>query len=467
MPNVNEQKTVCVQGLGYVGLPVAVAIASALRGDGSPVFRVIGVDLPTEGGRAIIDAVNDGRMPFHTSDESLVTALAGARERGNLSATDDPEAFQRADVVMVDIPLDLVEDEMGPSADFESFRKGIRIVGEKVSSNTLVIVETTTPPGTCERIVLPELVEAFIARGLSEQDVMLAHSFERVMPGKNYLESITNYWRVYAANTDRAADACKKFLSDFINTKDYPLTRVSSLTTSETVKIMENSYRAATIAFADEWGRFCESVGVDAFEIIDAIRVRPTHSNIRTPGLGVGGYCLTKDPAFAEISARRIFNFAGLEFPMSGGALKINREMPMATVRKVRELIGSFEGKKILLCGVTYRPDVDDTRESPSQIFFEAASAEGAEFICHDPMTSSWPETNAPIQDVFPAFHGFDAVVFAVPHQMYREMDFRKMLNGSKPVIFDANNVLTTEQGQQIRNAGALFSSIGRGEGAA
>ena len=116
------------------------------------------------------------------------------------------------------------------------------------------------------------------------------------MPGKNYFDSIVNYWRVYAGIDDESAKKCEKFLKKIINTKDYPLTRLSDTTSSETAKVLENSYRAANIAFIEEWGRFAEDIGIDIFEIIESIRMRPTHSNIRQPGFGVGGYCLTKDP---------------------------------------------------------------------------------------------------------------------------------------------------------------------------
>src|SRR5439155_14626233 len=144
-----------------------------------------------------------------------------------------------------------------------------------------------------------------------------------------------------------------RFLSCFINVRDYPLTRVGSTTASETGKLLENSYRATTIAFMEEWGRFAEANGIDLFEVIDAIRVRPTHSNMRQPGFGVGGYCLTKDPHFGAISARQLFGRSDLTFPFSTQAISVNAAMPIGTVDRLECLLGgSLRGKTVLLLGV-------------------------------------------------------------------------------------------------------------------
>ena len=144
------------------------------------------------------------------------------------------------------------------------------------------------------------------------------------MPGKDYFNSIINYWRVYSGINDESADRCRDFLETVISTNEYPLTRLKKTTASEISKVLENSYRATTIAFMEEWGRFAEAVDVDLFEVVDAIRMRPTHSNMRQPGFGVGGYCLTKDPYFAMLASRELFNRNDLEFPFSTMAVRLN-----------------------------------------------------------------------------------------------------------------------------------------------
>ena len=121
------------------------------------------------------------------------------------------------------------------------------------------------------------------------------------MPGKNYLDSLINAQRVYAGLNKRSESSCKKFFSKIINTKKYPLQKLNSIEECETAKLLENSYRAINIAFIEEWGIFAENIGVNLFEVLNAIKIRPTHSNIRKPGLGVGGYCLTKDPLMGYV----------------------------------------------------------------------------------------------------------------------------------------------------------------------
>src|SRR5919108_4035915 len=316
--------TVCVQGLGFVGAAMATAVATARDPRGEHLFNVVGVELPTAEGRAKVDALNAGRFPLATSDAELTAAVEAAHARGNLVATCDKRAFSLASVTVVNVPLDLTDGREGRSVDFEAFRAAIRTLGTYMPPGSLVVVETTVPPGTCERVVAPQIEAALAQRGLPWDAILLAHSPERVTPGANYLASMIHYWRIYAGHTDEAADACEAFLSKIVNVDDYPLMRLHSTTASETAKVLENSYRATTIAFMEEWGRFAEAVGIDLFEVIEAIRMRPTHSNIRQPGFGVGGYCLTKDPLFAEIAARDLFDRGDLSFPFSSEAVAVN-----------------------------------------------------------------------------------------------------------------------------------------------
>ena len=144
----------------------------------------------------------------------------------------------------------------------------VETLGEKIEPNTLVIVETTVPPGTCENLVLPTLRRKFRERGFDEQSVRLAHSYERVMPGEKYLDSIINYWRVFAAVDEASSAECETFLSKVINTEDYPLRKLSSMTASETAKIVENTYRAINnIALVDEWSQFAEIANINLNEV--------------------------------------------------------------------------------------------------------------------------------------------------------------------------------------------------------
>jgi UDP-N-acetyl-D-glucosamine dehydrogenase len=454
---------VAVQGLGFVGSAMAVAVASARNDDGGPAFDVVGVDLPTPDGNAKIAALNAGRLPFETTDLNLRRKVEEAHRIGNLVATSDPRAYEQASVVVVDVPLDVVRNGARPTVDFGPFRKAIRTLARHMTPGALVLVETTVPPGTCEKVVVPELAGGLVERGLPRDALLVAHSYERVMPGPAYLESITHFWRSYAGHTPAAAAACEAFLSQVIDVENYPLTRLGSTTASEMGKVIENSYRATTIALMEEWGRFAEATGVDLFEVIEGIRRRPTHSNIRQPGFGVGGYCLTKDPLFGPIGANELFDL-DLEFPFSSLAVTVNEHMPLVTVDKLEALLGErFAGARILLMGVSYRSDVADTRSSPSEVFVRAARERGAEVVCHDPLVAEWPELGARVHRDLPTPAGFDAVVFAVNHLGYADLDFRAWLNGDRPIVFDANAVLTERQRAVLADLGCPTGSIGRG----
>lgn len=461
-----ERPCVCIQGLGFVGSAMAVAVADAKDEAGNHRFNVVGVDLPSPAGMAKVNAINNGRFPIATADARLGEALRAARDRGNLIATTDPRVYSFASVALVDIPLDVIENGGRPTVTLDDFRSAIRTLGRHMPAGSLIVVETTVPPGTTEHVAKPELESALTARGLSRDAVLLAHSYERVMPGDGYLDSIVNFWRAYAGVTPEAADACEAFLSQVINVELYPLTRLASTTASETAKVLENSYRATTIALMEEWGRFAEAVNIDLFEIIAAIRRRPTHSNIRRPGFGVGGYCLTKDPLLGQIAAREIFQLDGVEFPFSTLAVSVNRAMPLASLDLLESALqGGLAGRKILLLGISYRDGVSDTRSSPSEVFVRAASERGAEIVSHDPLVAEWAELGLEVDPAIPSPAGFDAVVFAVPHPEYRQLDLRTWLGSSRPLVLDANAVLDDDQRKALGDLGCETLSVGRGDG--
>ena len=339
-------KNIVIQGLGFVGSAMATAIAS--KSNNSNKFDVTGIDLPNEIGKQRIESINKGNFPFKTNDKKLVSELKKSVERGILKATSNTSTYEKADVVIVSINCDLVKENGQEKIALDNFTDSIREIAEKISEDTLVIIESTVPPGTCEKIVYPLFKGVFSKRKLDISKLYLAHSYERVMPGNEYFDSIINFWRVYAGINKESAEKCEAFLSKIINTADYPLTRLSSTTASETGKLLENSYRAVNIAFIEEWARFAEDTGVDLYEVINAIRKRSTHNNIRQPGFGVGGYCLTKDPLFAKIAAKDIFNLDGHEFPFSSQALQINSIMPLVTLNKLNNYFDNdLKGKKI------------------------------------------------------------------------------------------------------------------------
>ena len=459
-----ERPLVVIQGLGFVGAAMATAVASACDDEDNPVFNVCGLDLANPLGLERVANFNRGSFPFECQDPHLPVAFNEAVISGNMLATADPEILREAAVAIVDINLDLNREGAEPSVDFTNFRSAIATLGAYLPAGALILVETTVPPGTCEKVVAPELQAALVRRGLAEDAILLAHSYERVMPGREYLSSIINFPRVYPSASEQGADAADAFLSKVINVKDYPLTRLGSTTASESAKVLENSYRATNIAFMEEWGRFAEAAGFDLFEVIDAIRMRPTHNNIRQPGFGVGGYCLTKDPLFALVAARTVLDLPQLDFPFCRMAVETNERMPMVTLDKIKALFdGNLKGRRILLLGVSYRQDVGDTRYSPSQVFWEEAAALGAELEAYDPYVPYWEELDRKLPAELPAPDGFDALVFCVPHHQFVEIQVETWLKNSCPLVVDANHVLGPEQRAAFAARGCNLISIGRG----
>lgn len=465
-----DRPVVAVQGLGFVGGAMAIAVASAGTEQGvgdttdGPTYSVVGVDLGDAAGRNRIESLNSGRFPFETTDKELTDALSAARERGNLIAVENPLAYSIADVVVIDVPLDISWRSETPELRLGGFEAAIRTVGAHVRPGALVLLETTVPPGTTEKIVVPVLAEALTARGIDPGSVLVAHSYERVMPGSEYFRSIIDYWRVFAGHTEAAAEAAEAFLNTVIDTDSRPLTRLSNTTASETAKVLENTFRATTIALMEEWGRFAEQVGVDLYEVVDAIRMRPTHANIRTPGFGVGGYCLTKDPLFAKLAAAELWD-APMEFPFSTAAVRANDEAPLATLERVTEQVGGdLTGKRIALLGVSYRQDVGDTRYSPSETFVRGAESAGATVVAHDPLVEHWDEFDRDLEPTLPDPATLDAIVFAVPHDEYRTLDVIDWVGDARPAFIDAFDVLTAAQRAELRSLGCAVVSIGRGE---
>ena len=456
-------KNVCVVGLGFVGSAMATAIALACDSR-KPIYRVVGIDLENDQGIKRVGSINDGVFPFTTNDSNLLSAFSKVISQGNLSATSDKSVLTEMDIIVVDIQLDIAYLDDEPQLEFDQFKSLISDIGKLARPGALIIIETTVPPGTSEKVVIPTLQEELKKRNMSDKDFHIAHSYERVMPGNDYLASITDYWRVFSGYNKESSDACEDFLKNIVNVEDYPLKRLSSLTASETAKVLENTYRAINIAFIDEWTKFSEVIGVDLFEITDAIRMRPTHSNIRFPGIGVGGYCLTKDPSFAPASAKYFFD-KQQDFPFSKLATKVNHNMPLHVLSRVIALVDKdIKQCRVLICGVTYRQDVGDTRYSPSELLVRKFIEMGTDVVCHDPYVDYWSEMSMSISGELPKADNFDVVIFAVPHKQYKAMNLVSWASGCD-LLFDANSLLNKKQRQLLRDHNVRVESVGIGDG--
>ncbi|MCP4689801.1 MAG: GDP-mannose dehydrogenase, partial [Desulfobacterales bacterium] len=288
-PLVDEQRAmgreiVVVMGVGFVGAVMAGVVAdSADRETGEPGYFVLGMQRPSTRSFWKIPYLNRGEAPVEAEDPEVAPLIRRCvLEKKTLTATFTYEALSLADVVVVDVQCDYYKETFGDirrgRADIAALEGSLKIIGEKIDPRCLVLIETTVPPGTTEYVANPILKKAFEKRGFKDASPLLAHSFERVMPGRDYVASIRNFWRVCSGINETARERARKFLSDIIDVENHPLTVLDRPMESETCKIMENSYRAAILAFLDEWSVFSERNGVDIKKVIDAIKVRPTHS---------------------------------------------------------------------------------------------------------------------------------------------------------------------------------------------
>lgn len=427
---------VCVQGLGFVGSAMAVAVCK----NHQDKYNVVGADLPNLQGSERVNKINNGIFPFETTDEFLKNSLREAVKKKTLTATHDTSVYKKADVVLMSVPFELSSlVENAPESSWQALTRAAEQIASRIPPSCLVILQTTVLPGTTRKKILPIFKDCFQKRGI-DSFPLIAYSYERVMPGKEYLNSIINNYRCYAGISLEAEKRCEAFLKDCINTEDFPLCKMSSIEAAETAKIMENSYRAANIAFIEEWSHFSETIGVDLNEVIRAIRFRETHKNMAQPGFGVGGYCLTKDPLFAEQSARELYELSDTHFPFCRLAVKTNQYMPLRCLKRLEESLEGLEGKKILLAGVSYKSDVGDTRYSPAAPFLAKATEMGAMLSLTDPLADNLNGifVEKDIREV--DFNLFDAIVFAVNHPQYKEQEIvDKLLDTSNStLIFDA-----------------------------
>ena len=286
------------------------------------------------------------------------------------------------------------------------------------------------------------------------------------MPGPNYIDSIQNFYRVYSGINNKSADRAEVFLKTIISTKEYPLTRLEGTNATEMAKVLENSYRAMNIAFMVEWSRFAEEANVDIFQVVNAIRMRPTHSNMMLPGIGVGGYCLTKDPLLASWSKKFLFN-SDTGLGQSEMGVKINDKMPQYAFEYLKNNINfNLSNKKILLLGVSYLNDVGDTRYSPVELFYNCLIHEKAIVYLHDPFISYWEEKEIVVENDLEKLMSetYDIIVISTGHSKYRNNSslinhFIKMNNVT---IFDTIGIFNENEISRINNKQKIII-LGRG----
>lgn len=422
-----KKKIISIIGLGFVGLPLACVLSTIKNQN----FEIIGVDKKFKNKKLNkIKILTDFQK--NLIDKKMLIAVEKAKAKNNFFVTSEFKKIKNSDIVVVSTGFDFKGKK--PQKTFNQLKELFLEISKNVSKNTLIILETTIPPGTSDKVILPVIKKISNDRKIK---INYAYSYERVMPGLNYYDSIVNIQRCYAGLNNLSLKMCEKFLKTFINTKKFPLQKLDFIKDCEMSKILENSYRATNIAFIDEWTNYAEAVGINLNKIIKVIKERKTHSNMMRPGLGVGGYCLTKDPSFAKISSNYLYK-KNLEFPITSKSLKINKHMPGNSVNFLLKNLNK-KRLKILIMGATYKEDIGDLRYSPAIDLVNKLEKKGHEVHIHDPIVTKTSKKKF-ICGKIANFSRYEAVVFCVAHKSYKKMNFKNI--SKKPFYFDLNMVL-------------------------
>ncbi|HCE16485.1 MAG TPA: nucleotide sugar dehydrogenase [Anaerolinea thermolimosa] len=343
-------QTLCILGLGYIGLPTASTFAT--HG-----LRVIGVDINPQ----VVDLLKHGEL--HIYEPGLRTLVQAALKSGNLQVQDHPEP---ADAFIISVPTPFKEEKR---ADLSYVIAAAESIVPVLRRNNLVVLESTSPPRTTIDVVRPILERSGLKAG---EDFHLAYSPERVLPGQILRELIENA-RVIGGIDPESARAGRDLYATFVRGEII----LTDATTAEMVKLMENTYRDVNIAIANEFARLAERFGVDAWEAI-ALANRHPRVRILNPGPGVGGHCISVDPWFLVEAAPDLS-------PLIRTARQVNDSQPGYVVGLVRRAMGTLQGLRVAALGLSYKADVDDLRESPAIEICRELSAAGADVRAYEP----------------------------------------------------------------------------------
>ena len=387
---------IAVIGQGYVGLPLAIAASSA-------GYSVYGLDSNKDKiallsrGKSIIEDLTDdvikksidSKSYFPTTDEVVIT---------------------RSEIILICVPTPLSNDR---KPDLAALISATTTVGKNLKSGSLVIVESTIEPGTCRNVLLPVLIKE---SGLKENEFELAYSPERIDP-INKTWSISNTPKLVAGLTEAAVQRAEDFYGKFINS----ITRCSSLEIAETAKLLENTFRLVNISFINELAIFCQKISIDISEVITAASTKPYGFMPFYPSIGVGGHCIPVDPIYLANAATTV----GAPTRFIDLASQINKEMPGYFVSRAEEKLGGLFEKKVLVVGVSYKPNVADVRESPVEALIAGLKLKGAQVFWHDDLVKEWNSEKSSALGI-----DYDLAILATPHDY---LDLTKL--GNVPIL--------------------------------
>ena len=432
----DRSATIAVVGLGYVGLPLAVEFAKA-------GFRVIGYDVS----QRVVDLLNAGKS--HIQDVSA-GEVADLVRRKRFSATTDDALLGEADAISIAVPTPLGKTR---DPDMSYVQAAAATVAKHAHGGLLVVLESTTYPGTTREVIQP----AFTDRGcVVGEDVFLAFSPERVDPG-NPIYHTKNTPKVVGGITSACTDVAVALYESCIDT----VVRVSSTETAELVKLLENTFRSVNIGMVNEMAIVCDKLGVDVWEVIDAAATKPFGYMKFTPGPGIGGHCIPLDPHYLAWKMRSL-NYKTRFIELAG---EVNTAMPAFVVSKVARALNddrkAVNGSRVLVVGVAYKKDINDVRESPALDVIRLLELDGAEVVYHDPYVATVREdghlwhsvelTDAELQKA-------DVVVIVTDHTT---IDYQRLVDHAM-LIVDSRNA--TARTTRTRARIVSLSSVTRSE---
>jgi len=423
-----EKNTVCVVGLGYVGLPLAVQCA--LKG-----YTVYGLENDKEKN----DLINAGKSPI--KEKFLEKNLPNLK----IVATDDPNVIRKSDVVIVCVPTP-VDEKFFP--DLEPVKEAVRTIAKNLNPGQLIVVESTINPGVCEEVVVPIFAEAGFAVG---KDYELAHCPERINPGDPQW-NVTNIPRVIGSFTENGLKQAVAFYEDVI---DASITPMKSIREAEAVKIVENSFRDINIAFVNELAKSFDVLDIDIVDVIKGASTKPFAFMPHWPSRGVGGHCIPVDPYYLIERAKA----SGFDHEFLKIARKINNSMPEYTVELTQDMLNKVKlpmnGTPIGLLGISYKADIADLRESPSFKIITHLKKHGVEVLTFDPHVLE-KSTEQSLEDIL---QKSDAIIVATAHKEFAMLDGATLQKHGVKVVIDGMNCLNKAD---IKKHGIMYKGIGR-----
>lgn len=382
-------KKICMIGIGYVGLPTAAMFAE--KGN-----TVIGYDLD----KKVVDALNKGIVTIE--EPNLPELVEKCVKEKRLSATTVCPAG--CDVYIIAVPTPINEDK---TANMDYVINATKSIVPHLKKGCIVILESTSPPRTVEDIMLPILKDTGLLLG---EELFVAHSPERILPG-NIIQELRTNSRIVGGINKQSSIKVKEIYEDIVDGEIF----ITTATTAEMCKVMENTFRDVNIALANELAKISEELGVNAFEVIKLANYHP-RVNILTAGPGVGGHCIALDPWFLVEKSENA--------KLIKTARLINDSMPQFVFEKIKTILKGFFGQTIAILGITYKPDIDDIRESPIVHLINMLKKENVKVNVCDPFAKDKIEQNL---DIYDAVKGADLVVLGVNHTIFKNIDFKRV----------------------------------------